>query len=91
MGTVETCACPLVFKTTFTTRGTGIMNASEVGQILIRDGNACLPENAEKCLSKSQAAWDWARAEVALLDAMRATGRERPDSPRPGATPHESR
>ena len=56
---------------TFRTQGTGVMNAREVAQNLIRGGNACLPEDAEKLLARTKAGWDWAQAEVARMNAHR--------------------
>lgn len=58
---------------TFAAQGNGTMNAREVGQALIRGGNACLPEDAEKRLAKSQVGWDWAQAEVSAMRDAYAT------------------
>lgn len=55
----------------FAAKGTGIMNAREVGQNLIRDGKACLPDDADKRLAATQASWGWADTEVARLKKQR--------------------
>lgn len=55
----------------FAAQGNGIMNAREVGANYLRDRYACIPEDADKMLAKTQPGWDWAQAEVARMNKLR--------------------
>ena len=54
---------------TFTATGTGVSNATEHGRALIGNGVACNPNDWAKVQEKTQAGYDWAKLEVAKLNA----------------------
>lgn len=56
----------------FTPPGTGVMNAYEQAQSLINGGTCCHVDDWPKRKAASQAGYDWAKAEVARLNAGRA-------------------
>ena len=54
---------------TFKPPGTGPMNALEHARSLVRSGMCCTVEDWAKIEGKTQAAYDWAKAEVDRLNA----------------------
>lgn len=55
----------------FTPPGTGQMNRVDHAKSLIAQGSCCIPEDWPKIEARTQAGWDWARAEVARMNASR--------------------
>lgn len=56
----------------FTVHGTGVANAAEVAKRLMSTGLAVTPEDWPKAQARTQAGYDWARAEVARMNAAGA-------------------
>lgn len=57
--------------THFTPPGTGQMNVRDHAQSMINQGSCCTPEDWPKIQARTQAGYDWAKDEVARLNALR--------------------
>lgn len=55
----------------FTPPGTGQMNRQDHARSLITQGSCCTPEDWPKIEARTQAGHDWAKAEIARLNARR--------------------
>lgn len=51
--------------------GTGQMNVREHAQSLINCGSCCTPEDWPKIQARTEAGYQWAKAEVARLNKLR--------------------
>lgn len=63
-------AAEVIYRgTTFTPPGTGIMSSADQARSLINTGTCCLPSDWEKVQKRTQAGYDWAKAETARNQA----------------------